>query len=165
MAKDRGMINHFNPSGIPLYDWDAETGASLADLKDYERTPLKTYYLQKDYDGGSEPYWHMVDEAYDYTAVSVPSMKAADLPFTLDDNFPNPVKWKTTIPFSIQHAGHVYIEVINPQGMVVDILEDRRLAAGSHMVNWKCINKPAGLYLYRMRFEQGSQVGKILVYH
>jgi hypothetical protein len=165
MAKERGMITHFNPSGIPLYDWDAETGASLADLKDFDRTPLKTYYLQKDYDGGTEPYWHLVDEAYDYTAVSVPSMQATDLPFSLDENFPNPVKWKTTIPFSIQHAGHVYIEVINPQGMVVDILEDRQLAAGSHMVNWQCTNKPAGLYLYRMRFAKGSQVGKILVYH
>jgi len=165
MAKDRGMINHFNPSNIPLYDWDTETGATLAELKDYQRTPLKTYYLQKDYDGGTESKWHLVNEAYDYTAVSTPSMKAADLHFSLGENFPNPGKWKTTIPFSIHRPGHVYIEVINPQGMVVDILEDRRLAAGSHMVNWQCMNKPAGLYLYRMRFEKGSQVGKILVYH
>ncbi len=165
MAKDRGMINHFNPSNIPLYDWDTETGATLAELKDYQRTPLKTYYLQKDYDGGTESKWHLVNEAYDYTAVSTPSMKAADLHFSLGENFPNPGKWKTTIPFSIRRPGHVYIEVINPLGMVVDILEDRRLAAGSHMVNWQCMNKPAGLYLYRMRFEKGSQVGKILVYH
>jgi len=165
MAKDRGMITHFNPSDIPLYDWDSETGASLAELQDYQRTPLKTYYLQKDYDGGTEPYWHMVDEAYDYTAVSAPSQKVPYLNFSLGENFPNPVRWKTTIPFSIHRPGHVYIEVINPQGMVVDVLEDRRLVAGSHMVNWQCMNKPAGLYLYRMRFERGSQVGKILVYH
>jgi len=165
MAKDRGFINHFNPSNIPLYDWDTETGANLAALEDYQRTPLKTYYLQKDYDGGTESRWHLVNEAFDYTAVSTPSKKAADLRFSLGENFPNPGKWKTTIPFSIQRPGHVYIEVINPQGMVVDILENRRLAAGSHMVNWPCMNKPAGLYLYRMRFDGSSQVGKILVNH
>ena len=165
VAKDRGMINHFNPNGIPLYDWDAESGATLAELKDYERTPLKTYYLQKDYDGGTEPYWHLVNEEYDYGTVGTSTMKVTERPFSLGENFPNPVKWKTTIPFSINRSGHVYIEVINPQGMVVDILEDRRLAAGSHMVTWPCLNKPAGLYLCRMRFERSSQVGRILVYH
>jgi hypothetical protein len=165
MAKDRGMITHFNPSDIPLYDWDPEKGATLAALEEFERTPLKTYYLRRDYDGGTEPYWHLVDEPYDYTPVSTPSMKVADLHFSLGENYPNPVHWKTTIPFSIQRPGHVYIEVINPQGMVADILENRRLAAGSHMVTWQCQNKPAGLYLYRMRFNGGSQVGRILVYH
>jgi hypothetical protein len=165
MARERGMITHFNPSGIPVYDWDAESGATLGELNDYKRTPLKTYYLQKDYDGGTEPYWHLVNEEYDYGSAGTSTMKAAGLHFSLGENFPNPVKWQTTIPFSIRHPGHVYIEVINPQGMVVGILEDRRLAAGSHMVTWQCLNKPAGLYLCRMRFERSSQVGKILVYH
>ena len=165
MARERGMITHLNPSGIPLYDWDAENGATLAHLDDYERTPLKTYYLQRDYDGGDEPYWHLVNEAYDYGAVGLPSVKAAGLPFRLEECFPNPTQGTTTIPYSIQAPGHVYLEVINPQGSVVDILEDRRLAAGNHMVTWHCTERPAGLYLCRMRFEDGCQVGRILVYH
>jgi hypothetical protein len=165
MARERGMITHFNPSGIPLYDWDAENGATLAGLEDYERTPLKTYYLQRDYNGGTEPYWHLVDESYDYGSTGISSGRDAGLPFTLGENFPNPVQGRTTIPFSIQRSGPVYLEVIGPQGNVVDILEDRPLAAGSHMVTWHCNDKPAGLYLYRMRFEGSSQVGRILVYH
>jgi hypothetical protein len=165
MAKDRNMISHFNPSNIPLYDWNAENGATQAELKDFERTPLQTYYLQQDYDGGTEPYWHMVDETFDYTAVSAPSMKIETRPFSLGENFPNPVNWKTTIPFRIQRTGHVYIEVINSHGTVVDIIADEYLPAGSHMVTWQGMDKPAGLYLYRMRFERSSQVGRILVYH
>ena len=165
MARERGMITHFNPSGIPLYDWDAENGATLADLEDYERTSLKTYYLQRDYNGGTEPYWHLVNEPYDYGTTSTSSVKDGGLPFMLGENFPNPVQGRTTIPFSIQRSGHVHLEVIGPQGNVVDILEDRRLAAGNHMAIWQCKEKPAGLYLYRMRFGGGSQVGRIMVCH
>ena len=165
MALDRGMINHFNPSGIPLYDWDPENGATLASLEDYERTPLKTYYLQRDYDGGTEPYWHLVDEAYDYGSVHAPSWKAAGLSFSLGENYPNPVQWRTTIPFSIHRPGHVCIELINPGGTVVDILKNGWMPVGNHMVTWQCRDKPAGLYLCRMRFEGGCQVGRIMVYH
>jgi hypothetical protein len=165
MALDRGKISHFNPSSIPLYEWDPESGASLAQLTAFERTPLKTYYLRKDYDGGTEAYWHLVDETYDYGTVSVPSRKTSRLPFRLGETFPNPAHWKATIPFHIHHAGHVYIEVLNQHGMRVDILENRQLPAGSHMVTWQCMKKPSGLYLYRMRFEGGSQVGKMLVNH
>lgn len=165
MAMDRGMISHFNPSNIPLYEWDTETGATLAQLVDYERTPLKTYYLQRDYDGGTEAYWHMCDEAFDYTTVGTHSSVIPDLTFSLGENFPNPVKWKTTIPYQISRPGMVYIELINSNDMIIDVLEDRYMAAGSHMVTWQSMNHPPGLYLYRMRFEGGSQVGKIVVYH
>ncbi len=165
MAKERGMISHFNPSNIPLYEWDPDKGATLGNLQDFDRIPLKTYYLQKNYDGGNEDYWHLVNEAYDYTATSVPTNSISNLPFQLEENYPNPVKWKTTIPYKINRPGHVLIEVINPHGMVVDVLVNRHEAAGSHMVTWQSMKHPAGLYLYRMRFEGASQVGRILVYH
>ena len=61
--------------------------------------------------------------------------------------------------------GRVYIEVINSNDMVIDVLEDKYMAAGSHMVTWQSMNHPPGLYLYRMRFEGRSQAGKIVVYH
>ena len=83
--------------------------------------------------------------------------------FSLGESFPNPVKWKTTIPFSIHRTGHVYLEVINPHGRAVDVLVDRRMEAGNHMVTWQSTNHPEGLYLYRLCFERNSQAGKILV--
>jgi hypothetical protein len=131
----------------------------------FERTPLKTYFLQKDYDGGTEPYWHMIDEEFDYTEVGTSNLKTANLTFNLGGNFPNPVKWKTTIPYQINRPGLVYIEVINSHDMVVDVLENRHVSAGSHMVTWQSMNHPPGLYLYRMLFMGRSQVGKIMVYH
>jgi len=51
-----------NPGEIPLYDWDPETGPVSADLDSFQRHQLKTYYLQRNYNGQNEPYWHLVDE-------------------------------------------------------------------------------------------------------
>ena len=164
MAMDRGFITHLNPLSIPLYDWNADGIATLANLLDYERTPLKTYYLQKDYNGGTEPYWHLVDEEYEYSSASN-VRKISGLLFMLGENYPNPANWKTTIPFTLHQPGHVYIEVINSHGMVVDILENNFLGAGNHMVSWNSSDHPAGMYLYRMYFERNTQVGRLLVYH
>ena len=165
LARERGFITHFNPADITLYDWDSESGATLADIEDYERTPLKTYYLQRDYDGGTEPYWHLLNEEYNYTPLGDGPAFVPSLQFNLGEIFPNPANWKTTIPFSIYRPGHVYLEVINPQGMVVDVLVDRHMDAGNHMVTWQTMNQPEGLYLCRLRFERNSQAGKILVCH
>ena len=37
-------------------------------MTEFERTPLVTYYLRRDYPGSttSEPYYHLVDEPFDY---------------------------------------------------------------------------------------------------
>ncbi len=35
-------------------------------MTSFTRTPLKTYYFQNDHHGGTEPFWHLVDEPFDY---------------------------------------------------------------------------------------------------
>ena len=47
MAMERGMISTINPADIPVYEWDAESGAVLKTLDQFQRYPLKTSYLQK----------------------------------------------------------------------------------------------------------------------
>ena len=64
-ARDRGLSDRINPHAIPIYDWNQ--GAPVPTLLDeFERTPLLAYYLRRDYKGQSEPYWHLVDEPYQY---------------------------------------------------------------------------------------------------
>ena len=53
---------------IPLYRW--ETGGTVpASIDDFERTPLLTYYLRRNYNGQDEPVYHMCDEPFDYSNV------------------------------------------------------------------------------------------------
>ncbi len=61
IAKERGLTDTFNPWEIPVYEW--ENGqATLRKLSDFERTPLKTYYLQMP----GEPLYHLVNAPFDY---------------------------------------------------------------------------------------------------
>ncbi len=76
----------------------------------------------------------MVDEYFDYSSVSGTILKVNPLPFKLGENFPNPFSEITHIPFQIQKAGHVYIEVINELGKTIDILENRQMIPGNHMI-------------------------------
>jgi uncharacterized protein (DUF362 family) len=66
-ALDRGLSNVLDPRDIPLYLWDGGT-PTLTPLTEFERTPLVTYYLRRDYAGSTtpEPYYHLVDEPFDY---------------------------------------------------------------------------------------------------
>jgi uncharacterized protein (DUF362 family) len=61
IAKERGLSDTFNPWDVPVYEW-LDGGAVPRKLTDFERTPLKTYYLQK----AGEPEYHLVNEPFDY---------------------------------------------------------------------------------------------------
>jgi Domain of unknown function (DUF362) len=165
MAKERNMINTFNPADIPVYDWNASTGALLSTITNFQRYPLKTYYLQRNYKGQTETKWHLVDEYYDYNGTGVHELPSVNDGFFLEQNFPNPVLSTTSINFHIPGNGHVSIDVLNDCGQVIDILVNRQLAFGDHTVNWNSTNHPAGLYLYRMQFEGFSKVQKMMILH
>jgi len=64
IAKERGLSDTVNPHEVPVYEWDGGK-ASRRQLTDFERTPLKTYYLQMD----GEPEYHLVNDPIDYDKV------------------------------------------------------------------------------------------------
>jgi uncharacterized protein (DUF362 family) len=61
IAKERGLSDTFNPWEVPIYEWE-DGRAVPRKLTDFQRTPLKTYYLQKP----GEPLYHLVNEPFDY---------------------------------------------------------------------------------------------------
>ena len=66
IAKERGLLLSFNPWDVEIYEW--VNGKPVPrKLSQLTRTPLKTYYLQKD----GEPRFHLVDERFDYDKVRV----------------------------------------------------------------------------------------------
>lgn len=64
IARERGLLHLLNPRDVELYLWEEEPRPAV--LESFERTPLLTYYLRKDYAGQNEEYWHMLDEPFDY---------------------------------------------------------------------------------------------------
>jgi hypothetical protein len=165
MAREKGFINTFNPKNIKVYEWDTDTGATYRHLSAFTRYPLKTKYLRKDYAGGSEDLWHLVDEACDYAAFGDPHLSVGEQQFSLDASYPNPASHRTNIPFRMHQPAQVRIEILDSKGAVADVLADRFLPAGSHMVNWDCSKHPAGFYICRMRTAGQTLHDKIMVLH
>jgi uncharacterized protein (DUF362 family) len=64
IAKERGLSDTFNPWEVPVFEWTEGGIAVPRKLTDFERTPLKTYYLRKE----GEPEYHLVNEPFDYDA-------------------------------------------------------------------------------------------------
>jgi len=67
IAKERGLLNVVNPSEIPVYLWE-KNGPQQMPLDSFERVPLLTNYLRRDYNGQTEAEYHLVDEPFDYTS-------------------------------------------------------------------------------------------------
>ncbi len=163
IAIERGLSKFINPADIPVYEWSAATGATLKSFSDFERTPLLTYYLQRDYDGQNEPYWHLCDEPYDYASTAVTRAHLMPETFELRQNYPNPFNGGTTIDFTLPTAGHVRLEVLNSLGQTVDVLQDHVVQAGRHMVTWRAETVPSGHYFYRCWFEGNVKTGRMLL--
>ena len=154
IAIERGLSKYLNPKDIPLYEWKADGTATPKNLTDFERTPLLTYYLQRDYSGQTEPYWHLCDEPFDYAAAGAARRETSVQPdvFTLLQNYPNPFNPSTSIAFSVPKDGYTRLEVFNARGEIVDVLVDRYCQRGSYMVPWLADNRPSGTYFYRLKF-------------
>ena len=165
LAREDGRISTFNPSNIPIYEWDPDAGATYTQLSSFTRYPLKTKYLQKDYNGHNEDLWHLVDEYVDYASFGDPDTGINLHNFSLGMNYPNPVSHRTHIPFQLVKGSHVRMEIIDNKGALADVLLDGFMPAGSHLATWECHQHPAGLYLIRMRASGLTLNRKTLVIH
>ncbi len=65
----------------------------------------------------------------------------------LGQNYPNPFRLSTTIPFAIGEAGPVRLKVYNLLGQEVATLIDDRLPTGNHTHVWNASNLASGTYI------------------
>jgi hypothetical protein len=163
LARERGLISQMNPMSVPVYDWTS-TGPTLTPLTSFTRTPLLTLYLQKDFNGGTEAPWHLVNEPYDYSATDV-----ADEPrqvpdaMVLSQNYPNPFNASTMFQFTIPNTGRVRLDVHNALGELVSVVAEGVYLAGTHMATWTRSDLPSGLYVYRLWYEGQTATRKMIL--
>src|SRR5262245_21210161 len=87
---------------------------------------------------------------------------------TLSQNTPNPFTARTTIGFTLPHAGRVRLGVFDLAGRRVRSLSEGDLAAGRHEVPWDGRDdggRPvrAGRYLYRLELPDGTSFARAMV--
>ncbi len=153
---ERGMSNVLDPHDIPVYLWD-EGKATLTRLDTFKRTPLMTYYMQRNYNGQNEPYYHMCDEPFDYSAWKAGRKQAArpDVRGIGRDARGN-VVMEVTVP----ERNDVFVDVLNRNGEVVWRLRADGLEPGTHQVVWDGFCQPGmyNVYAKGMGWDARSQM-------
>lgn len=80
---------------------------------------------------------------------------ATDIRFTVEEPFPNPFNYETSIRFSLPQTEMLYVSVYNSAGMkVADLINGEYISAGSHTLVFSANELPSGVYF--IRFFAGS---------
>jgi serine protease AprX len=78
-------------------------------------------------------------------------------------NFPNPSAGQTKVSFTLPRSGHVSLHLFDNLGRRVATLLDESREAGEQSVAVDAADLPAGVYLYRLRTENGEEVGRMVI--
>ena len=162
LAAEHGMSNVLNPAEIPVYEWK-DGKAELTQLDRFERTPLQTNYLRRDYDGQNEPPYHLVDEPFDYG--SVPAMRSSRFEApearVCRNVYLDPSDPRLPVDFRIPAPGNVSVSIYDSSLRPVQQLLDGRFVRGSHMAVWNTQNHASGTYYCRFRYRDFDRVEHI----
>ena len=88
--------------------------------------------------------------------------------FSLGQNYPNPFNPTTTIPFILEKAGNVRLDIYNITGQHIKNIIDGYYNAGSHVVVWDARDKngghvSAGIYIYKLSSGNYVKANKMLL--
>ncbi len=86
--------------------------------------------------------------------------------YELGQNFPNPFNPTTVIQFSLSKNQKVSLKIYNTLGMeVANLLNDENLSAGSYAYDFNAdtYKLPSGIYFYRLRTDNFSDVKKMML--
>lgn len=84
--------------------------------------------------------------------------------FRLEANYPNPFNPTTILPFTLEEAAHVRLDVLDELGRPIARVLDGPLQAGSHRVEFDAqdYRLPGGVYLYRLTVD-GREASRSMV--
>ena len=78
--------------------------------------------------------------------VSLPSL------FSFNDAFPNPFNPVTRLEFSLSKPGHFKASVYDMRGSLVDIILDKSIPEGNHVLEWNANQLPSGIYFIKAEY-------------
>lgn len=86
-----------------------------------------------------------------------------EMGFVLGQNYPNPFNSQTTIPYRMEHQGHVTLELYDLLGRRVASVKDGFEPAGTHTVTVSMDQNAPGTYFYRLRVNDQTTWRKMVV--
>ena len=93
----------------------------------------------------------------------VSTTKILPTQFNLLQNYPNPFNPTTTIEFSVKEKCFVLLEIFDIRGRVISTLISREQPSGSYRVNFDARDFPSGVYFYKIKMKNFTDVKKMVV--
>lgn len=78
-------------------------------------------------------------------------------------NYPNPFNPTTTISYSLPNTGFVKLTVYDRIGREVMVLVDENKQQGTYTVEFNAANLPSGIYFYRIKTAEKTEVRKMIL--
>ncbi|MFZ1730150.1 MAG: DUF362 domain-containing protein [Bacteroidota bacterium] len=161
IARERGLCPTLVPDHIPLYDWNAGEPAPII-LSEQQRTPLLTPYLRRDYNGQTEAKYHLVNEPFDYSTVSVGNVEARPSQPEITA-LQNPVRETAVFELRFPVETRARVEVFNSVGQRVYVLRDASFAAGAHSIRWRPGHLAPGMYVARLSASGSTVSARVML--
>jgi len=151
---------------------DEETFKIVSKKQDnFEVTEDKAFGIQLEFESGSnfkestfESGIALVSEIQNKEAFSDfdTSNSSSKESFFNISNFPNPFNPTTTITYVLPQATFVSIDVYDRLGRQVTTLVDQNQETGEHSVEFNASEYPSGIYFYRIKTPEKTEVKKML---
>lgn len=170
LTKDMELIGPYNDGSAELFMVDdfgtiqkIDTDLGTYDKK-YEIPPTRTHLRDITYTLDDEDVPHIWVKGFYNTilyrkgwgSVIVSNDKeSTEIPYatTLHQNYPNPFNPSTTFSFDLDKAGHVKLSVFDITGRQVAIIQNNRLASGTHSMHFNAKRLASGIYIYKLETE------------
>jgi hypothetical protein len=81
----------------------------------------------------------------------------------LDQNYPNPFNPTTVITYHLLTPGYTILKVYDVLGKEVAFLVDGEKSAGVHTVSWNPSRLSSGVFIYRLKVGNFSDVKKMIL--
>lgn len=78
-------------------------------------------------------------------------------------NYPNPFNPTTTISFVLPNSDNVSLTVYDRIGREVSVLLDQTMGAGEHTIEFNASDLPSGIYFYRIKTSERTEVFKMML--
>ncbi|HLE56362.1 MAG TPA: discoidin domain-containing protein, partial [Rhodothermia bacterium] len=115
-----------------------------------------------------EKYWGWM--YFDYLGIDSPKSSVANesdtevpVSFEVGQNYPNPFRSSTVIPYQLAEPGLVTIEIFSLTGHQVETILNRMEPVGRHQVRVDAGSLASGVYIYRVRHGSTERVGRMTV--
>jgi hypothetical protein len=120
----------------------SEAGTYTADLAGWGEVKASVFGVVIEPDGAGA--------GGDGAAQELAEAQAVPTDFALLPNFPNPFNPETTIRYQLSESEHVILTIYDIQGREIATLVDESLQAGEYSVTWNAMDRPSGMYFYRI---------------